>query len=93
MIELIMDSFKHPHVIFLVADEHVRPGPPKSAMVIMVLREVVGQHFAVKTVKRMDVTAASAISGDVGPADDTKIVNREIYRSLRRNETVMRRRA
>jgi hypothetical protein len=48
--EALLDAFEDPEVVVLVANADVRPGPEQPAMMMVILREVVGEHLAIEAV-------------------------------------------
>ncbi|MBM3840948.1 MAG: prepilin-type N-terminal cleavage/methylation domain-containing protein [Verrucomicrobia bacterium] len=59
-LELIANSAQAPEIMFLAGDPDVRPSPVKSAMINVVLGEIIRQHFAIQTVDRMEIIGMAA---------------------------------
>ena len=79
-LEFIANSTQAPGIVFLVADSDVRPRPVKTAMVVVILGEIVGQHLAVKPVKRMKIIGSAAGVRRVGTGHRAEMIDK--YRSI-----------
>ena len=58
----------------------MRPCPEQTAVMVMIFWKIIGEHFAIKSVKRVNVSAAISIRRDARAADDSVVVYE--YRSL-----------
>ena len=57
--ELCPDSAHAPIVILLTGNSDVRPSPIKTAMINVILREIVGQNLSIETVNWMKIAGAA----------------------------------
>src|SRR5438093_13555923 len=65
-LEFVTNSPQAPGIIFPIGDTDVRPCPVKTAMVIVILWEIVGQYLAIQPVKRMKIIGPAASVRRVG---------------------------
>ena len=59
--EALMNPADIPQIIVDAVDGDVWPSRKKTAMMIMVFREIVSEHFAIQPINRMQVSAAIAV--------------------------------
>src|SRR5579863_1781979 len=74
---VIFDRHVHPLVVRLALGFHYRPCPEQSAMVVVVLREIVQHGDTRGGIERKNVAAAAAILGGAGFELGTVVIDED----------------